>query len=118
MVLHYTGFIRTVCSGEEKLEPVSRVDLLGAVSAPGSFRLFSAVASDQQVNSTLIKRLGLTRKQYYTRMSKLVKAGLIKRERGRYILTAFGKVIYELHLILSTAVDLRRRMKDIERMMM
>ena len=38
----------------------------------------------------------LTRKQYYSRMSSLMKAGLIKRKNGKHTLTAFGKIIYNI----------------------
>jgi hypothetical protein len=48
----------------------------------------------------LINKTKLTRKQYYSRMSTLMKAGLIKRMNGKYTLTAFGKLIYYNALII------------------
>jgi hypothetical protein len=48
----------------------------------------------------LISKTKLTRKQYYSRMSTLMKAGLIKRMNGKYTLTAFGKLIYYNALII------------------
>jgi predicted transcriptional regulator len=38
-------------------------------------------------------------------MSILTKAGLVKRQKGRYFLTAFGKVIYSAHLNLEAKVE-------------
>jgi len=52
----------------------------------------------------LIKQLKLTRKQYYSRITRLVKAGLVKREKGRYFLTSFGMVIYDAQRLLGNAV--------------
>ena len=49
--------------------------------------------------------VGLSRKQYYARLSKLVKAGLVKRVNGRYSLTFFGIVIYDVQLEFRRAVD-------------
>jgi hypothetical protein len=40
----------------------------------------------------------VTRKQFDSRMSGLIKAGLVKRQRGRYLLTAFGKVTYSIQM--------------------
>lgn len=38
-------------------------------------------------------------------MSSLTKAGLVKRQRGRYFVTAFGKVIYSAHIDLETRIE-------------
>jgi hypothetical protein len=38
-------------------------------------------------------------------MSCLIKAGLVKRQKGRYLLTAFGKVIYSAQINLETKID-------------
>jgi hypothetical protein len=48
-------------------------------------------------------KLGLTRKQYYSRMSALTNAGLILRSNGQYSLTSFGKVVYEAQLLIEMA---------------
>jgi predicted transcriptional regulator len=49
--------------------------------------------------------LKMSRKRYYTKLSKLIKTGLIKRKNGIYVLTLFGKAIYEVQLGFGTAVD-------------
>ena len=49
--------------------------------------------------------LKMSRKRYYTKLSKPVKTGLIKRKNGIYVLTLFGKAIYEVQLGFGTAVD-------------
>ena len=46
----------------------------------------------------------ITKKQYYSRISHLIKAGLVKRRKGRYFVTAFGKVVYNAQKLLGTAV--------------
>lgn len=58
--------------------------------------------------------LSLTRKQYYSRVNKLIRTGLIQRRHGTFILTAFGKVIYSVSLIFSKAIDNRWKFKAIE----
>ena len=53
----------------------------------------------------LITKLKLTRKQYYSRISKLTNAGLVKRQKGRYLLSAFGKVIYRAHMNFEERIE-------------
>ena len=53
----------------------------------------------------------MTRKEYYLRIAKLVKLDLIKKVDGRYILTIFGKVVYEVQLRLAVAVNNRWKLK-------
>jgi hypothetical protein len=52
----------------------------------------------------LIPKLGISRKEYYLRMSRLSEAGMIKRKDNRYCLTIFGGVIYGIELTLADAV--------------
>jgi predicted transcriptional regulator len=39
-------------------------------------------------------------------MSGLIKAGLVKRQRGKYLLTAFGKVIYSAQTSLEAKIEI------------
>ena len=38
-------------------------------------------------------------------MSRLIQAGLVKRQKGRYLLTAFGKVIYGAQMNLEAKIE-------------
>ena len=59
-------------------------------------------------------RLKLGRKQYYSKMSRMLKAGLVKRQKGRYFVTAFGKVIYDAHRLLVSALKNHWKLKAID----
>jgi len=65
-------------------------------------------------SETIRTGLKLTRKQYYSRISRLMKAGLVKRQKGKYFLTAFGKVIYDSQKLLGTAVKNYWKLKAID----
>jgi predicted transcriptional regulator len=67
--------------------------------------IFRTIASKQSSSDILISELKLTRKEYYTRISRLAKAGLVKREKGKYLITAFGRVIYSAYLDLETRIE-------------
>src|ERR1044071_5285178 len=76
------------------------IDVLKAISNKKSLELFGIVAHTKQYSDILISNTKLTRKQYYSRMSTLMKAGLIRRINGKYTLTSFGKLIYYNALIM------------------
>ena len=62
----------------------------------------------------LISRLNMTRKQYYTRISQLRDAGLITRKRARFVLTSFGRVVYETHKTIGVAIQNRWKLEAID----
>lgn len=47
-------------------------------------------------NTLSLSKIGLTRKQFYTKLNELITRGIIKREKGKYYLTTFGKIVYDL----------------------
>jgi predicted transcriptional regulator len=51
-----------------------------------------------------ILNLGLTRKQYYSRLHNLIVCGLIQKTNGSYRLTSFGKVIFDWHLVIRDTI--------------
>ena len=84
---------------------VSKISLLFAISDKKASNIFKSIASAGSNTDILISQLKLTRKQYYSRMSRLVQAGLVKRQKGRYLLTAFGKVIYSAQMNLEAKIE-------------
>jgi predicted transcriptional regulator len=72
---------------------ISKVTILNAIFDRRASDIFKCVASTDSNSNLLKAHLKLTRKQYYSKMSLLIKAGLVKKEGGRYLLTALGKVI-------------------------
>ena len=79
-------------------------DVLKTISDTESLELFRIVALTKPAD-ILISKTKLTRKQYYSRTSSLRNAGLIKRKNGKYILTAFGKIIYHALVRMENAVS-------------
>ena len=58
--------------------------------------------------------MNLTTKQYYSRISGLLNTGLIKRHKGKYFLTLFGKVVYDTQVIIGKALTYYWKLKAIE----
>ena len=81
--------------------------------------LFDSIAADTYHNNSINNVnprycVDLSRKQYYGRLSKLVKVGLVKRVNGRYLLTFFGIVIYDVQLEFRRAVDSHLKTNELE----
>jgi predicted transcriptional regulator len=84
--------------------PISVSEIFGTFSNRKSLKLFRIIATEGGTSESLIPKLGISRKEYYLRMSRLSKVGMIKRKDNKYCLTIFGGVIYGIHLILADAV--------------
>ena len=56
----------------------------------------------------------LTRRQFYSRISRLIKNGLVKRQKGKYFVTAFGRVIYDAQKLLGNALKNYWKLNAIE----
>ena len=52
--------------------------------------------NDKDENTLSITKIGLTRKQFYTKLNELTTRCLVKREKGKYYLTTLGNIVYDL----------------------
>jgi len=93
---------------------LSVLDVLNAMCNVKSLLLFHAIALEAEKSENLKTRLKLTRRQFYSRMSDLINAGLIIRRNRKYFLTSFGKVVYETHLIIGKAKENYWKLKAID----
>ena len=80
-------------------------DVLKTIADDKSLVLFNTIALSNGDSDIFISTLELTRKQYYSRLSAFLNAGLVKRKRGKYSLTTFGMVLYHAQEIIGNAVN-------------
>ena len=77
--------------------------------------LFNSIATAAQEDRPIkLKEVNLTAKQYYVRISGLMEAGLIKKYKGKYSLTLFGRVVYDLQMLISKALSYYTKLRAIE----
>jgi predicted transcriptional regulator len=94
---------------------VSAASIISTISDSKALLLFKAIAaSDNDCSKILITKLNLTRKQFYSRIEELMNADLVKRIRGRYILTSLGKIIFSMILKMETATEYYWKLKAID----
>jgi hypothetical protein len=74
-----------------------------SLSDEQSVKLFTTIAAQGIYSTELRTQVFLTRKQYYSRISRMIKVGLIKRRSGKLVMTAFGKIVWESQKIVEAA---------------
>lgn len=89
-------------------------NVLGAISDDKSLILFKTIANSKPNSEVLIATTQLTHKQYYSRMERLMKTDLVKRENGKYTLTTFGEVVYYAETIVESAVENLWKLKAVD----
>jgi predicted transcriptional regulator len=97
-----------------KSNNIHLADVLKSISDDKSLSIFELIADANFNGEIILKRFGLSCKQYYPRISGMMAAGLIKRKNGRYYLTPFGKVIYCCIMIAKNALEDYYKLKAVE----
>ena len=83
--------------------PVSNLDVLEAISDQLSIDIIAAISKHATNPDDLLQMLNITRKQFYTRSSRLLKIGIISQKGGEIILTSFGRLVYKAQSKIATA---------------
>jgi len=73
-------------------------DIFEALSNEHSLKMFKQGSTGLRSKSEDIEKMGLTKKQFYSRLKKLVKLGLLIRVKGRYIHTALGGFVNSIQI--------------------
>jgi predicted transcriptional regulator len=89
--------------------------VLRSISDDKSLDLFRTVALGETIDSKNLKnKTRLTRKQYYSRLSRMTRAGLVRKKSGKYILTTFGKIVHESQGTVENALNNYWKLKAID----
>jgi DNA-binding HxlR family transcriptional regulator len=84
----------------------SITSVLKVISDEKALVLFNKfIVSDNNDRFISLKEINLSSKQYYSRLSSILKAGLIKRHKGKYIPTFLGKVVYDSQTVIEEALS-------------
>ena len=92
----------------------SITDVLKKISDDKALTLFNSIAVSNGDKYIPSKEMNLTPKQYYSRVSGLLNAGLIKRHKGKYSLTLLGKVVYDSHMTIGKALTYYWKLRAID----
>lgn len=96
------------------IEGHSVEDILHSISDVKSLDLFHSIAKGSVESEVLKETKALSRKQFYTRTSQLLQAGLIKRSKGNFSLTSLGIIVYHAQLVIEAGVNNYWKLKAID----
>lgn len=88
--------------------------ILRKISDDKALVLLNSIAVADVDKYIKLKEMNLSTKQYYSRISGLMEAGLIKRRKGKYSLTMLGRVVYHSQMIIGKALPFYWKLKAIE----
>ncbi len=93
---------------------LTELEILNSISDKLSLEIFCSIAKEVSEGNRLKTTLGLSRKQYYSRTERMLKAGLIRRKKGRFSLTSLGIVAYHTQIQLESALKNYWNLKAID----
>jgi predicted transcriptional regulator len=96
------------------IEGISAGDIIQSISDSKSLDLFCSIAKGNMESEELKETKGLSRKQFYTRTSQLLKQGLIQRNKGSFSLTSLGIIVSHAQLIIEAGVNNYWKLKAID----
>jgi len=89
-------------------------DIIQSISDSKSLDLFRSIAKGNMESEELKETKGLSRKQFYTRTSQLLKQGLIQRNKGSFSLTSLGIIVYHAQSVIEAGVNNYWKLKAID----
>lgn len=88
--------------------------ILKTIADDKSSELFKTIAQGTIDSDNLKSKSKLTRKQYYSRLSRMTKAGLVRKKSGKYLLTAFGKIVFDAQTNVESALSSYWKLRAID----
>ncbi len=76
----------------------AREDIFAVLSDTITVKMLNLAASGFSARGGYSNKLKITKKQYSTRLHKLVELGLIHKKNGVYMLTALGQIVDQIML--------------------
>jgi hypothetical protein len=92
----------------------SITSILKKISDDKALVLLNGIAVVDGDKHIPLKQLNLTTKQYYSRITGLINAGLIKRHKGKYSLTMLGHIVHDSYMTISKTLAYYWKLKAIE----
>jgi CheY-like chemotaxis protein len=89
----------------EMVSSQSLPKVLSAIADAKSLLIFQSIAPGFVESDVLLEKTNLSRKQYYSRISAIVDAGLVTRKNKKYCLTSLGKIVYVLQTTTQNALN-------------
>ncbi len=95
-----SSLFSTVLPTDTNVSDLQKIsEVLSILSKPDALVLFIMTKDGLKSELETHTQIGLTKKQYYTRLKQLTDVGLITKNASAYIHTAFGTMVYQKHFL-------------------
>jgi predicted transcriptional regulator len=88
--------------------------ILKTISDAMTLAILHSITDTNGYKYVYLRRANLTKKQYYSKISGLLLAGLIVRKKRKYSLTTLGRVVTEAQSFIGEALSYYGQLKTIE----
>ena len=86
--------------------------LFSIISKTDNLKFFLAAKDGVRINIATLTHMKLSRKRYYKALKQLRDAGLIKKFKGVYSHTSFGRIVYQRNII--ELIEYRKYLKEMQ----
>lgn len=93
---------------------ISKLQVLEVISDQISIDIVTAISNNVTNPDNIIQILDLTRKQYYSRCSRLSNIGLVSKQNGKMRLSSFGRIVYNAQLKIANAFSHSSQLRIID----
>jgi predicted transcriptional regulator len=93
---------------------ISKLQVLEVISDQISIDIVTAISNNVTNPDNIIQILDLTRKQYYSRCSRLSNIGLVSKQNGKMRLSSFGRIVYNAQLKIANAFSHSSQLRMID----
>ncbi|CUR51412.1 conserved protein of unknown function [Nitrosotalea devaniterrae] len=95
-----SSLFSTVLPSDTTMTDLQKIsEVLSILSKPDALLLFIMTKDSLKSELETHTKIGLTKKQYYTRLKQLTDVGLITKNIASYTHTAFGNMVYQKHFL-------------------
>ena len=93
---------------------VSNLQVLEVISDQINIDIITAISNNVTNSDNIMRILDLTRKQYYSRCSRLSNIGLVSKQDNEMMLTSFGRLVYNAQLKIANAYSHSSQLRMID----
>jgi DNA-binding Lrp family transcriptional regulator len=86
--------------------------LFSIISKTDNLKFFLAAKDGVRINIATLTHMKLSRKRYYKALKQLRDAGLIKKFKGVYSHTSFGRIVYQRNI--TELIEYRKYLKEMQ----
>ncbi len=88
---------------------------ISSITDDSSLSIIEAIKANHDARTpVLLTRLKISRKQYYSRITRLLKAGIVSKKQGQYRLTSFGIIFVHAVDIMNDAAQNKWRLDALD----